>query len=484
MSTIKEKTLKGFVWSFVETFSSQIIGFIATIILARILFPSDFGLIGMTAVFTTLSQVLVDSGFSQALIRKQNCSNKDYSTVFFINIFVSLVLYLILYLSAPLIADFFNQNVLVDIIRVISISIVINSFGIIQRVILTKKVDFRTQAIVSLFGSLAGFGISIYMAYNGYGVWSLVVRGVASQFFMIVLLWVLNNWRPALVFSLDSFKELFGFGSKLLFVYSFSILFKNINNAIIGKIYNPTVLGYYTNADQMTGLPSGTLTTLYNKVAYPVLSQFQNDDEQLKVYIKKISVPLMMLTFTFMIFLITIADSFIPLLFGYKWIESIPYFKILCVAYMAPIMHSSNQIIMNIKGRSDYFLRTEIVKYLFFIPVVIIGYYYGIYILLIGFTAHYWLGFIINAFYSKRLINYGIFEQIKDMILPMLFGLVVGFSSFLVKQFINIESSFIIVLQVVVALVIGVLLLRFMLLSYYLELKSLLFKFILNRKTI
>ncbi len=481
MTSLKQKTIHGLFWNFIETFSSQAIGFISTIILARILFPSDFGLIGMTAIITSLSQVFVDSGFSQALIRKQNCTEKDYNTVFILNVSIAITIYFLIFAVSPYVANFFNQDSLINIIRIISISIVINSFGIIHRTLLTKKIDFKNQAIISLIGSIAGFSISIYMALNGYGVWSLVVRSVSSQIFMVLLLWIISKWRPVFLFSKESFRELFGFGSKLLFVYSLSILFKNVYNVLIGKIYNPSILGLYTNADQMSGLPSGTLTTLYNKVAYPVLSNFQNDNEHLKVYIKKIGQPLLIITFSLMLFLISIADSFIPLLFGNKWISSIPYFKILCIAYMAPILHASNQIIMNIKGRSDYFLNTEILKYILFIPVIILGIYFGIYILLIGFAVHYWIGFFVNAAYSKKLIGYGILEQCKDLFSPLILSITVGFVSYISHLYLNVnEYIFNILFQGIIAIITSYIFVRFSGLFHYHELvkdvKSLIFK--------
>ena len=462
MKNLKQKTLSGLIWSFIETTSSQLIGFISTIVLARILSPSDFGLIGMTIVITALAQIFSDGGLSQALIRKQDCKDVDYSTVFIINTLIGISVYIIIFFLAPMIARFFNQPSLVSIIRVISISIPFNSLSIIQRTLITKKIDFKTQALISVIGAFFGFGVAIVLAIKGYGVWSLVYRSVIAQFVMLVLLWVLNNWRPKFVFSKKSFQELFGFGSNLLVIYSIATIFKNIYNIVIGKFYNSTILGYYTNADQMSGLPAGILTTLFNKVAYPVLSSMQNNDVLLKYNIRKLEKPLLLITFTFMLFLAAIANSFIPLLFGNKWIMSVPYFQILCVAYMPSILHTVNQLIMNVKGQSRLFLITEIVKYIFFIPVVYLGIKYGVLVLLFGFMIHYWFGFIINASFSNKLIGYSIPEQIKDLSLPLFFAIIVSIFTYSIYMFTShLNHITILFIQTMVALTISFLLLRY-----------------------
>ncbi len=468
MKSLKQKTISGLFWSFIETASSQFIGFVSTIILSRLLLPSDFGLIGMTVVITALAQIFADGGLSQALIRKQNCSDSDYSTVFFVNILIGISIYFLIFILAPYISFFFNQPELTFIIRVISISIPINSFGIIQRTLVTKNINFRVQALITFTSSVFAFGIAIVLAYRGYGVWSLVFRSIISQCVMVILLWLVNKWRPRFVFSKKSFCELFGFGSNLLFIYTIATLFKNAYNVIIGKFYNTTVLGYYTNADQMTGLPAGILSTLFNKVAYPVLSIKQDDNVDLKNNIRYLLKPLLLVSFTFMLLLFAISKSLIPLLFGEKWIMSIPYFQILCIAYMPSILHASNQLIMNVKGKSNLFLITEIIKYVLFIPIVFIGIKFGVIVLIIGFALHFWIGFIVNAIFSKKLINYSVSEQIKDLSGPLLFACIISAitysSAFLFRDF---DYLSIILLQLVVAFCIGIILFKYVKLFNY-----------------
>jgi len=426
------------------------------------LFPADFGLIGMTVIITALAQALVDSGFSQALIRKQNCNEIDYNTVFFTNIVIGIFLYLFIFLISPIIASFFHRPELIEIIRVISIVIPVNSFGLIQRTLLTKDLNFKSQSYVTLIGVSIAFTSALLLAYAGYGVWSLVFRGIIQQLVIALLLWKFSTWRPSLIFSFKSVKNLFRFGSKLMIIASISVVFRNILNVLIGKIYNAYTLGLYSNADQMSGLPSGTITTMYNKVAYPVLVTMQNDNNQLKTTLKKINQPLILFSFTLMLFMIAIADSIIPLLLGNKWIMIVPYFKILCIGYMAPILHTYNQIILNVKGRSDYFLYTEILKYILFIPVLLLGIKYGIYGFLIGFSIHYWVGFLVNAIYSKRLINYSIVEQIIDFIKPLLFALIVFIATYYIQKPIeNISILLRLIIQIVCGSLTVVLLLRF-----------------------
>lgn len=462
MESLKEKAYKGIFWSFLESASSQIVGFIGTIVLARMLFPEDFGLIGMTVIITALAQALVDSGFSQALIRKQNCNEIDYNTVFYANIVIGILLYFLIFSISPIIASFFDRPELVNIIRVISIVIPINSFGLIQRTLLTKELNFKSQSYVTLLAVSIAFTLAIILAKTGYGVWSLVFRSVIQQLVIALLLWKFSKWRPSLIFSYMSVKDLFSFGSKLMIINSISVIFRNILNVLIGKIYNAHTLGLYSNADQLSGLPSGTMTTMYNKVAYPVLATMQNDSNLLKITLKKINQPLILMSFTLMLFMIAIADSIIPLLLGNKWIMIVPYFKILCIGYMAPILHTYNQVILNVKGRSDYFLYTEIFKYLLFIPVLLLGIKFGIYGFLIGFSIHYWVGFLVNAIYSKRLIDYSLVEQIIDFIKPLLFALIVSLVTYFIQKPLDNTSM---ILQLIIQIICGgltaVFLLRF-----------------------
>lgn len=437
MSTLKQKAVTGGLWNFIENGASQLLAFVATIILARILTPHDFGLIGMTVVITALAQVLIDSGFSQALIRKHICSVSDYNTVFYLNVGIGLFLYLFIFVISPLFAQFYGVTELTQIIRVISLSIPLNSLTLIHKTIFLKNYELKKHSIISIISVTIAFVFAIVLAKNGFGVWSLVYRSIVQQFVSFLLFSIISSWRPSFDFSIISLKELFNFGSKLVIISTISIIFKNTLNMIIGKLYGTSNLGYYTNADQMSGLPAGILTTMYNKVAFPILVELHSNNEKIKPIIQRVNKPLVILSFIILVYLAAISDSLIPMLFGVDWAESAVYFRILCFGYMAGILQTINQVILNIKGRSDLFLKTEIIKYLFFIPVIILGLIFNVKIFLIAFSVHYWLGFIVNGLYSGSLVGYGVVDQIKDIFKPLFFSIILFFATIIPKYFVS-----------------------------------------------
>ena len=267
MTDLKQKTISGLSWSFIDNFSKLGITFIVGIILARLLEPREFGLVGMTTIFIAISQSIIDSGFTQALIRKQNCTQKDYSTVFYFNLVNGIVFYLVLFFAAGLISHFFNEPKLALIIQVLALSLIINSLAIVQRARLTKEINFKLQTKISIIATTLSGIIGIWMAYTGYGVWSLVIKSLAGFAFTSILLWSWNKWIPHLVFSKDSFKEMFSFGSKLLVSGLIDTTYRNIYLLIIGKYFSATELGYYTRADQFKNLPSRTLLALFRESA-------------------------------------------------------------------------------------------------------------------------------------------------------------------------------------------------------------------------
>lgn len=426
MSSLKDKTVSGLFWTWTETIASQLVNFLAMLVLARLVIPDDFGLIAMCAIFIAMAQVFIDGGFVQALVRKQNCADCDYSTVFWINISMGVLLYAFMFVTAPFIAHYFEQPALTQIIRVLMLVLPLNALTLIHRTILIKQFKFRLQAVISLIGIVVGFGVSVGMAWSGYGVWSIVAKQLSTQFVMMCGFWFTNKWRPQYCFSRDSFRELFGFGSKLLAINFLAVLFNNIYKTIIGKVYNARELGFYSNADSMAGVLSNSFTVMLNRAAYNTLSRYQHDDVEFKRVLRQLMEPLYYPVFCIFCTCAVMSSALIPLLLGTAWQRAAFFFSFLCIAYMATIMHTVNQMIMNVKGRSDYFLKTELIKYALFVPVVWIGVRYGINALVIGFVVHYWLGFPINALYSKRLIDYGFWEQLKDMASPMAFALTVA----------------------------------------------------------
>jgi teichuronic acid exporter len=416
---LKRKTVNGFFWGLLESLLSQGQGIIFGIFLARILSVHEFGLIGTITIFISIAQVFIDIGLSQALIRKQQCTDLDYSTVFWANVLIGTVVYAIIWICAPYIAHFYKNDDLILLTRISGLTLIIGSLTIIQQTILTKEVDFKSLTRISASGTFVSGIISIALAFWGFGVWSLVWRTIINQFFRSFLLWKHNKWIPSIAFNKKTFNELFGFGSNILFISIIASLVKNVYNFLIGKYYSITTLGYYTNADQYSGMPSNTFTSLTNKVGFPILATIQDDNEKVKSACTKLITTIMFITFFIMFGLAAVAHPVFYILFGEKWLPSVPYFQILCIAYAITPMHAINHNIMKIKGRSDLFLKTEIIKYIVFIPIIAIGIIFGLSALIIGIAFFYWISFAINSLYSKKLINYSGMKQFLTF-LPVL----------------------------------------------------------------
>jgi O-antigen/teichoic acid export membrane protein len=418
--SLKQKTISGLLWSFIDSFAGLGISFIVGIMLARILSPEEFGLIGMLAIFIAIAQSFITSGFSQALIRKQDCNAADYSTVFYFNIVVGILFYLLLFLSAKSIADFYNEPVLEQLVKVLGLVLVINSFTIIQSTLLTKRIDFKLQAKISVISSVVSGIISIYMAYKGFGVWSLVAQTLLKNAINSILLWFWNQWKPIWQFSTSSFKELFSFGSKLLVSGLIDTIYRNVYYLIIGKYFAAAELGYYTRADQFQALPSQSLQGIIGRVSYPVLSSIQNDIPRLREAYKKIIRSSMLITFVLMLGMAAAARPMILTLIGEKWEPAVIYLQMLCLVGMFYPLHALNLNMLQVQGRSDLFLRLEIIKKVLAIPIILVGIFWGIKAMIVGMMINTLIAYYLNSYWSGRFIGYSFTAQIKD-ILPSLF---------------------------------------------------------------
>jgi len=414
--TLRNKTVRGVSWSFLDNISSSGISFLVGLILARLLTPGEYGILAMITIFIAISNSIVDSGFSNALIRKTNTTDTDYNTVFYFNLVIGFILYLVLYISAPLISSFFKEPMLVPITRVLGIILLFNSLSIIQRTILVKKVDFKTQTKISLIASISSGIVGIVMAFAGCGVWSLVGQQISRQLLSTLFLWVYNKWRPALEFSKKSFNELFCFGSKLLVSGLLDTIYKNIYYIVIGRFYHASLLGQYTRAEQFSFIFSSNLTSVIQRVSYPVLSSIQDDTKRLKEAYRKIIKTTMLITFACMLGLAAVAKPLILLLIGEKWIVAISFLQILCFAEMLYPLHAINLNVLQVKGRSDIFLKLEIVKKLIAVLPVVLGVVLGIYYMLWGAVCMSLISFFLNSYYSAELIGYSTKEQIKDIL--------------------------------------------------------------------
>lgn len=475
--TLKDKTLKGVSWSFIDNIAGSGITFLVGLVLARLLSPAEFGIIGMITIFISISNSIVDSGFSNALIRKLDASDKDYNTVFIFNLGVSLLLYLLLYIGAPAISHFFKEPQLIPVTRVVGLVLVCNALGIIQRTLLVKAVNFKTQAKISIIASSGSGIIGIGMALYGFGVWSLVAQQLSRQLLNSLFLWVFNRWRPAIQFSINSFKELFGFGSKLMISGIINTVYQNIYYLIIGKFYTPSQLGQYTRAEQFKTIFASNLTSVIQRVSYPVLSSIQNEEERLLAAYRKVIKTTMMVTFACMLGMAAVAKPMILVLIGEKWLPAVTYLQIMCFAGMLYPLHAINLNILQVKGRSDLFLKLEIYKKIMAIIPITLGIFFGIEYLLLGSVFNSFIAFFLNSYYSSTLINYPSLQQIKD-ILPTFIISIITAGIMWPFSLLSWSNWLILALQLSIGVSIAWILYEQSRLSEYLELKSILLSYL------
>lgn len=446
--TLKQKTITGLKWSFIDNTLNTGIQFITGIVLARLLDPEEWGLIGMLTIFISVSQAFIDSGFSNALIRKENCTNTDYSTVFFFNISVGAILYFVLFFCAGPVSRFYEEPQLFLLVRILGIGLLISSLTIIQRTRLTREINFKLQAKVSIIASLSSGILSIFLAIYGFGVWSLVAKTISQSLVTLVLLWTLNRWKPLLVFSKTSFLGMFKFGYKLLLSGLIYTLNNNIFYLIIGKFFSANDLGYYSRADQFKNLPSSSITGIIQRVSYPVLSSIQDDQALLKNGYKKLVKSTMFITFILMTGMAAVAKPMIIVLIGDKWLPAVPFLQLLCFVGMLFPLHALNLNILQVKGRSDLFLKLEVIKAVLMIPVILIGIKAGIYSMISAMIVTSLLAYFLNSYYSGSLINYPSREQVLDILPSFFIALIMGIIVFSIGFFLSIKPVLILVIQI------------------------------------
>lgn len=414
-------------WSAVERFSVQGVQFLIMIVMARLLTPHDYGLIGMLAIFIAVAQSLIDSGFSQALIRKQDRTEADNNTVFYFNIVVSILLYLIFYVLAPLVADFYNTPQLCLVMRVVCLSIIFNSLAVVQRALLTIKIDFKTQAKAALTAAVVSGIVGIAMAYHGFGVWSLVTQQLLNLGVNTTLLWLLSRWRPRLVYSWQSFHEMFAFGSKLLASGLLDTVYRNIYPIVIGKLFSASSLGHYTRAHQFSDFPSSNLTGIIQRVTYPILCEIQNDDARLAgIYSRFLKLSAFVI-FPLMIGLSSVSKPFVNIVLGPQWEFCGQLLQIICFSMMWYPIHAINLNLLQVKGRSDLFLRLEFIKKTLGVTVLCVTAPFGLIVMCYGSIFNSLVALAINTYYTGKLINVGFFRQMRDL-LPTIYLCLVMFA--------------------------------------------------------
>lgn len=477
--SLKSKTLTGLFWSFTGLFANQGIQFLILMILARMLTPEHFGLIGMMIIFITISNSIVDSGFSQALIREKDPNQDVYSTVFFYNIGISFLMYVVLYMMAPFISHFFNQGQLTMIIRIASLGIIINSFGIIHRVILIRRIDFKLQTKISLTASVLGGIVAILCARNGFGVWSLVIQSLVNQATQLICFWLFHKWKPKLVVSDHEFKRLFRFGSKLLASNLIDVIYSNVFSILIGRLYPVAQLGYYTNAVKIGDVITNSTTGALQKVTYPVLSTLKEDEEKLKTSFQTIIKITAYCMFPVMMGLLAVADTLIPLLLGAQWQGSVLYFQLLCLSGMLYPLHAINLNILQVKGRSDLFLRLEIIKKTLLTLLIGVSLLMslGIIGLISAGIASSYLSLVINTYYSAKEVSHSMKQQFLDILPAFFISICMGGIVYLVGSLLPTGH----LLKVLIQVICGISF--YVLASWLFKLKDfeLLFQYILKR---
>ena len=431
--SLKGKTVKGVAWSGIDNLAQFGVTFLVSIVLARLLSPDDYGLIGIITIFTAVCTVIINGGFTTALIRKKDATDDDYNTAFIVNLVLSLLLYAVIFLCSPLIADFFRREELVALTQVSSLGMVVGALALVQQTRLTKRIDFKTQAKITLVASVCSGVVGITMAVIGFGVWALVGQTLSSQMLRTVLLWFYNKWVPQFKFSKTSFHELFGFGWKMMLSGLLDTVWKELYQVVVGKFYTPATLGQYTRAKQFSSLFSSNLTSVIQRVTYPVLSNIQDDKERMVSAYRRIIKVTMFVTAICMFFLGAISEPLLYCLIGPKWHEAAVYLPLICITGSTYPLHAINLNMLQVQGRSDLFLGLEVIKKIIGIAPLSVCIFYGILpMLYTGFLTTV-IAYFLNSYYSGKFLGYSSWMQIKDIAPSYGLAALVALSVFFLK---------------------------------------------------
>lgn len=419
----------------IDKLGASTVNFIITIILARLLLPEDFGIVAMVMVFFEVSSTFIESGFYTALVREKSISENDKSTTFIFNLITAVLLYILLFFLAPSIALWFGEPILVPIIRIMGLNLIIFSFSIIQRAKLTHQIDFKTQTKVRFFAVIISGGVAVIMAYSGFGVWSLVAKIGLMAFLDTLFLWIMSPWKPNWVFNPESFKRLFGFGSKILLSSLLDRFYQQIYKLLIGKFFSSAMLGFYTQASNFSNIVVSTLFRTLDKITYPILSKLQEDKARLKSGFRKVVKMSSFFIIPAMVLLAVLAKPVIVFLIGEKWLPAVPFLQLLCLSGVTLHLSQINLNVLLVLGRSDLSLKLEVFKKINITIAILIGIRFGVFGLIIGEVISSYLNLIINGFYSKTFLDYALIEQIRDVLLTIAFSIITGLIVLLITRF-------------------------------------------------
>lgn len=471
--SLRAKAETAVLWNTISRFSNYGLEFVIGIILARLLAPENFGMIASITVVLAFLEVFINSGFSQALIRQEGTNFNLYSTIFWFNLLIGIIVYIVLYLTAPLLSVFLNNVNLSAFIQVLGITLIINSVSLIQRTILTKEINFKKQTIITIVATVIAGSVSIVMAYSGFGVWSLVGKILVFRFVEAMLLWLTNKWKPGFVFDVKGFKKLLPFASNLLASGAIDVLFKNINYIMVSKYFSARVLGLYTRAEMFKNLPSQNLTAIVTSVSYPVLSNLHNDKEKLTNAFIQVYTVTYFVTSICMFTLIGIADSLILTLVGEKWSDAIILLKLLCLIGLFNPINSLLANLLNIVGRSDIYLRLQFISNILLIPALIIGIYFGINILILGNLICTIIMFLLFSFHGSKFVDFGLKNQLLCLSKNFLIGSGLVIVNYGLYYFLDYSLLWVLIIQVLSSLVYLLVISEVFKLKEYLYLKNL-----------
>ena len=431
--SLRNIIIKGVSWSAIDNVVQTGVTFVVSIVLARLLTPDDYGLIGIIAIFIAICTSLINGGFNTALIRKKDASDNDYCTAFICNLSISLVLYALIFFCSPLIAYFFGREELVALTRVASLGMIFGALSLVPQTRLTKLVDFKSQAKITLIASVSGGLVGIAMAFLGFGVWSLVAQLLVSQILSMILLWIVNKWNPSLRFSSESFHDLFGFGWKIMLSYLLNTIWQELSHVVVGKVYTSATLGQYTRSQQFSKLLSSNLTNVIQRVTYPVLSNIQDNKECMMIAYRKIIKTTIFITSISMFFLGAVSEPLLYCLIGPKWHDAAVYLPLICISGSTYPLHAINLNMLQLQGRSDLFLSLEVIKKIIAIGPLAIGVFVGIIPMLYAIILVNVIEFFLNSHYSGKYLGYSSWMQIKDVTPSYTLAIIIALSVYFLK---------------------------------------------------
>lgn len=468
---LKDKTVKGTFWSAADAFLGQGVSFIVGIVLARLLSPEEYGLIGIVTIFTTVMLGVVDSGFSNALIRKQKVDDDDYSTLFFFNLVVSVIMFFLLYVCAPWIALFFERSQLVELVRVMGLLLIFQALSIVQNTILSRRIDFKTKTKASVISAIISGATGIGMAFMGFGVWSLVAQQLSRQLLYSLCLWIFNKWWPQKRFSIDSFKYMWRFGWKLLLSGLLDRTWAQLYQTVVSKFYSPATLGQYSRSKEYAQLFSSNLTTIVQRVTYPVLAQVQDDKERMVSAYRKVIKTTMFVTAICMISLGAVADPLIYCLIGPQWHEAATYLPLICISLSLYPLHAINLNMLQVQNRTDIFLYIEIIKKIMAIGPICLGIFVSIYWMLVGSIITGIISFFLNSSYTGKKIGYSSWKQLKDVAPSYGIAMLIAVSVYFFK-YLPFNYWIILFVQIIVGVVVFFVSCELIKLPEYIEVKG------------